>query len=143
MSNRIASSAGTRSMHSSVDYRISNRLDVQRSDQVCAYPRRAFYRRSAHNPSALPCSTDLPTSLSEPNETIRPSDDKPSDNIKMEAMHTHDAPMVIPEEYLHPAKLTKRRLTATIDCNDCSQQFKTKYQYTAHLVSCHPESVPR
>lgn len=141
----IDNQTGIQQINSSLYNKISNRVNVTRTDQVCAYPRRTYRRHTRHNPYALILPTDqksTKTDINDNNNTlVNPNELKSSENIINELKTEmpsviNDDQVVILNEHITLNKTIKRRTITNYSCSNCKQKFKTKNQINSHLVKC-------
>ena len=90
-------------MNCSLYPKITDRLNINRTDQVCAYPRRAYRRQMRHNPYLLPIRIETKIENDTNNELIDSSEQKSNENLQGENfMETvgiiPDDQVVIPNE---------------------------------------------
>jgi hypothetical protein len=126
-------------MKPSIHYRITDRINVTRPDQVCAYPRRISRRQTRHNPYIV----TLPPPIEEKNIKIdeEKSIETSINEIKCELIsNLNEDQVVIPNEFLQSNKIIKRQLTTNFTCQYCKEKFKSKNQYQFHLTKCQYES---
>lgn len=151
--NIIDNQTGIHQINCSLDYRISDRMNITRTDQVYVYPRRTYRRHYKYNPyiPTLPHEQKIPKNESNENMELINSIDQQQqqkilstneNEIKIEPIiNLHDEQVVISNnEYLLTNKINKRRLGMNFNCPNCQQKFKTKNQLNTHLIKCQYET---
>lgn len=132
---QVNNQTGLRQVHTSPTYHPSRRIIVQRSDQICAYPRRSYIRSSyRYDPYALPTIAEPKLVQVDSSDSIHSMEEKSIDSINPDFNCVFDDQFVTPDD-----RLNKRRLPNNIPCQYCSQKFKNKQQLTSHLSKCHAD----
>lgn len=129
----------------------SDRLRVQRMDQISVYPRRIYRRNTRYNPYSFLTAFDQ---QQQKNAKIENSNSDDLSNHSSEHHHLIngeissdtggnllDDQVVIPNEQ----RYIKQRIPLSINnqCANCQQRFKTKQQFHAHLSKCQMEIEPK
>lgn len=133
---RLGTTNGTRQRTPSSFYRQNDRVQVERSDQVCVYRRRSYLcQRKRHDPYALPIEIDSKISEKDFNDSIdETSADKdlslPIDetNFVQEQISSADKDSL------------RRRSKNSLNCSTCKIKFKNKILFQNHLEKCQIEN---
>ena len=125
-------------MNSSLNYRRTDRIDVKRSDQICAYLRRPYIRQATqYNPYMLSSPVEQKIPKVETHDVISSSEEKPVETINHDPVLLNDDQVVIAEDVSLTSKATRRRLNNNTVCPHCKLKFKTKQLLNMHLSMCH------
>jgi hypothetical protein len=117
-------------MNCSLYHKISDRLNLTRTDQVYVYPRRTYRRQIRHNPYLL----NVPVEEKNPkiendvnNELFDSLEEKSNENCNSEnPIEPIDDQVVIPNES------NKQRIMLNMNCQ---KKFKTKNQFNSQSES--------
>ena len=127
----------------------SDRLRVERTDQIYLYPRRIYHRNNRYNPYLFL------TALDQQQKNMKIENQIPEDLPNHSSEHLEissgtignlsDDQVVIPNEHNQSLKSIKQRIPSSMNnhCANCQQKFKTKHQFNAHLSKCQSEIEPR
>ena len=131
---------GIRQTNSSLGYRPTDRTDVKRSDQICAYPRRSYVRQaSRYSPYVLTSPAEQKTPKVDAHESSNSVEEKPVEHINHDPVHLNDDQVVIPEDSSVTSKVSRRRSMNNSLCPHCKLKFKTKHLLNTHLSLCHSD----
>lgn len=150
--NIIDNQTSIQQKNSSLFMKSSDRLRVQRTDQIYLYPRRIYRRNNRYNPySTL-------TSLDQQQKNVKIENQIPEDLPNHSSEHLingeissetvgnlTDDQVVIPNEHNQSMRSIKQRIPPSMNnhCANCQQKFKTKHQFNVHLSKCQSEMEPR
>lgn len=127
-------------MNSALNYRRTDRIDVKRSDQICAYSRRPYTRQATrYNPYVLSCPVEQKILKIETNDAVNSSEEKPVEIINHDPVLLNDDQVVIADDVSLTSKATRRRLSNNTVCPHCKLKFKTKQLLNMHLSMCHSD----